>query len=256
MSVRSAIKNKSRVAVESAILAALLAILMLIVAGVIRPGKESASLSDQDIINRFNQIYYNSKVWQRTEYLGISVQQNPCDLWIFQEIISELKPDLIIETGTFNGGSTLFFADTLGRIGEQGRVITVDLNPQIDKAMTYESFRNHVEVITGDSASPEVVAMIEQKAGNSKVLVTLDSLHTKDHVLKELKAYSKFVSLGSYLIVQDTNINGHPSYPTFGPGPMEAVEEFLKNNKDFVVDRSREKLLLTSYPSGFLKRIR
>jgi cephalosporin hydroxylase len=113
-----------------------------------------------------------------------------------------------------------------------------------------------VKVIRGDSVSPEVVNEIAREAGQGKVLVTLDSLHTREHVLKEMNIYSKFVTSGSYLIVQDTNINGHPVYPEFGPGPMEAVEEFLKNNRDFEVDRSREKFLLTAYPSGFLKKIR
>ncbi len=79
----------------------------------------------------------------------------------------------------------------------------------------------------------------------------LDSLHIKDHVLKELRLYSKFVSKNSYLIVQDTIINGHPARPDYGPGPMEAVQEFLKENKDFEIDRELERQMLTYYPSGF-----
>jgi cephalosporin hydroxylase len=144
----------------------------------------------------------------------------------------------------------------MDRINEHGKVITVDIDPKIEKASTFATFRNRVEAIKGDSVSPEVISEIARRVGGGTVLVTLDSLHTKEHVLKEMNIYSKFVTAGSYLIVQDTNINGHPVYPTFGPGPMEAVEEFLKNNRDFEVDRSREKFMLTAYPSGFLKKIR
>jgi cephalosporin hydroxylase len=210
----------------------------------------------QSLIDRFNQAYYDSDIWKRTRYLGILTQQFPTDLWMIQEIIADLKPDFIIETGTYHGGSTLFFADVLDRVNEQGKVITVDIDPKIEKASTFATFRNRVEAIKGDSVSPEVISEIARRVGGGTVLVTLDSLHTKEHVLKEMNLYSKFVTTGSYLIVQDTNINGHPVYPEFGPGPMEAVEEFLKNNPDFEVDRSREKFMLTAHPSGFLKKIK
>jgi cephalosporin hydroxylase len=236
-----------------------LPILMVTAAVIIIPFRKGAGGSSRDIrpvATEFNRVYYNSKVWQMTRYLGILTQQFPTDLWMIQEIIAELKPDLIIETGTYRGGSTLFYADVLDRVNERGRIITVDIEPKIEMASAFETFRNRVKVIRGDSVSPEVVNEIAREAGQGKVLVTLDSLHTREHVLKEMNIYSKFVTSGSYLIVQDTNINGHPVYPEFGPGPMEAVEEFLKNNRDFEVDRSREKFLLTAYPSGFLKKIR
>jgi cephalosporin hydroxylase len=89
---------------------------------------------------------------------------------------------------------------------------------------------------------------------DDSVLVILDSDHTKDHVLAEMRAYGPLVTRGSYLIVEDTNINGHPVLPDFGPGPWEAVEEFLQGNDQFQVDRSREKLLMTFNPMGYLRR--
>ncbi len=234
----------------------LVVILTIIVTRSILSKENVIDNDKQTTIKRFNQIYYDSRVWQRTSYLGIPTQQFPCDLWVIQEIIADLKPDFIIETGTYNGGSTLFFADTLEKVNANGRIISVDIDPQIEKAAAFDSFKKRVEVIQGDSASPEVLEKISQRIGGSKTLVTLDSLHTKEHVLKELKAYSRFVSLGSYMIVQDTNINGHPAYPTFGPGPMEAAIEFLKDNSDFEIDHGKEKFLLTAYPSGYLKRVR
>jgi cephalosporin hydroxylase len=85
-------------------------------------------------------------------------------------------------------------------------------------------------------------------------MVILDSDHHKDHVLRELEIYSKFVTNGSYIIVEDTNINGHPVRPKFGPGPTEAVKEFLKGSRDFVIDKSREKFFLTFNPNGYLKK--
>jgi cephalosporin hydroxylase len=223
------------------------------------PFRKSELGSDRDIqsaTTRFNRVYYDSMVWRVTKYLGIPTQQFPTDLWMIQEIITQLKPDLIIETGTYHGGSTLFYADILDRVNERGRVITIDIDPRTKEASAFPAFRNRVQVIKGDSVSPEVIREIAQQIGGGTVLVTLDSLHTKEHVLKEMNLYSKFVTPGSYLIVQDTNINGHPVYPTFGPGPMEAVEEFLKSNRDYEVDRSREKYMLTAYPSGYLKKTR
>jgi len=90
---------------------------------------------------------------------------------------------------------------------------------------------------------------------DEKAIVILDSDHGKEHVLDELRIYSRFVSRDSYLIVEDTNLNGHPVNPDFGPGPMEAVQDFLKNNDQFIIDKSREKFYLTFSPGGFLRRV-
>ena len=211
---------------------------------------------DQEVINRFIQIYYHTGVWwDKTRWLGIRSLQNPADNWAMQEIIAEVKPDFVVETGAFSGGTALFYASVLGLVNEGGKVITVDTSPQVDEASKLKIFRERVEVIKGDSVSPEVVEQIAARVKDHTVLVTLDSLHTKQHVLKEMELYSRFVSLNSYLVVQDTVVNGHPLLPDYGEGPMEAVEEFLKTHKEFTIDHAREKFLLTFYPSGYLKRI-
>lgn len=216
----------------------------------------SSGMEREAVVRRFNQIYYESAVWSDTRWLGVESQQNPCDNWMMQELIAEVKPDYLIETGTANGGTTLFYAVVLGLVNEAGRVITIDIEPEVEKAARFKVFKDKVEVVTSDSTSPELLKKLARRVQGRKVLVTLDSWHKKEHVLKELRMYSKLVSKGSYLVVQDTNVNGNPVLPEFGGGPNEAVQEFLKETEDFVVDKSREKFLLTFYPSGYLKKVR
>jgi len=110
--------------------------------------------------------------------------------------------------------------------------------------------------LLGDSTSREIVETLRAMIGErDKVMVALDSDHHKEHVLAELLIYSKFVTKGCYIVVEDTNIGGHPVASDYGPGPMEAVEEFLKTNRNFMIDREREKFYLTFNPSGYLKRM-
>ncbi|MBI5883608.1 MAG: class I SAM-dependent methyltransferase [Elusimicrobia bacterium] len=207
-------------------------------------------------MRNFNQVYYESMVWADTHWLGVPSQQNPCDNWMMQQIIAEVKPDYIIETGTASGGTTLFYAVVLGLVNETGRIITVDIEPRVAEASKFPLFRKKVEVITSDSTAPELLKKLSDRVRGRKVLVTLDSWHKKEHVLKELRLYSKLVSKGSYLVVQDTNVNGNPVRPNHGEGPNEALQEFLKETDAFVIDKSREKFLLTFYPSGYLKKVR
>ena len=113
-----------------------------------------------------------------------------------------------------------------------------------------------VDFLLGSSTDPKIVAEIEKRVKGRKVLVILDSDHSKAHVLKEIQAYSPLVQKGGYLIVQDSNINGHPVRPNFGPGPMEAIEEFLAQTDEFEPDKTRERLAPTMHPNGYLKRIK
>jgi cephalosporin hydroxylase len=213
--------------------------------------------SERNVADKFQQIYYNSLVWlNSTTWLGVPSEQAPTDNWSMQELIAEVRPDYIIETGTANGGTTLFYATVLSLVNPDGKVITVDVDPHVKNASTFPLWNQRVKVIVGSSVDPKVTDQIAQEVSGKKVLVTLDSLHTRDHVLREIEIYSKFVSPGSYLVVQDTNINGHPVNPGWGPGPLEAVEDFMKTNDNFVADRSREKFMLSFYPKGWLKRMK
>jgi cephalosporin hydroxylase len=184
-----------------------------------------------------------------SSWLGYQTLKYPTDMWAYQEIIAETMPDLIVETGTWQGGSALFFAGVCDGLGH-GRIVSVDIEPQ-------EPLPRHerVEFVRGSSTDPEIVAGIaERAAGAESVLVILDSAHERDHVLAELEAYAPLVTPGGYLIVEDTNVNGHPVLPEHGPGPGEAVAAFLASDDRFEADASRERLLITACPGGFLRR--
>jgi len=201
-------------------------------------------------VNGFHKLYYYSasSTWDNTYWLGTPAQKCPLDLWVYQEIIWETKPEIIVETGTAAGGSALFFASLCDRLGK-GEVITIDI---IDRAIPPHP---RITKITGNSVSDKVIDQVGRIVGKKNAMVVLDSAHEKTHVMREMELYSRFVSVGNYLIVEDTNIGGHPVSPG-GNGPMEAVEEFLRNRKDFEIDRTREKFLLTFNPKGFLRRIK
>ncbi len=209
---------------------------------------------ERSVVDDFHQLFHDSYdfqgTWAKTTWLGTPVLKCPFDLWVYQEIIYELRPDLILECGTAHGGSAHYMASLCDLIGN-GQVVTVDI-------VAHDGRPDHerIEYIAGSSTAPETVEAFRSAAAEAQtVMLVLDSDHSRDHVLQELRLYSDLVTPGSYIIVEDTNINGHPVMPEFGPGPMEAVEEFLMTNRNFVVDREREKLYITFSPGGYLKRV-
>jgi cephalosporin hydroxylase len=204
-----------------------------------------------NVIDDFHKLYYNNRTWKNTYWLGIPTQKCPLDLWIYQEIITKLKPDLIIETGTANGGSALYLASICDLIGK-GKVLTIDVSAKKNRPK-----HRRINYLLGSSTSNKILEEVKRRIRKEDViLVILDSDHRFDHVLEELNVYSGLVSKGSYLIVEDTNINGHPVQPNWGQGPMEAVTEFLKRNDDFMIDEDREKFLLTFNPKGCLRKVK
>jgi cephalosporin hydroxylase/glycosyltransferase involved in cell wall biosynthesis len=183
-------------------------------------------------------------------WLGTLTQKCPLDLWTYQEILVETQPDLIIETGTCAGGSAFFLACMCDLIG-RGRVITIDIVSQPGRPQ-----HPRIAYLPGSSVDPGVVARVRaEAAGCRRVMVILDSDHSRDHVLAELHAYADLVTPGCYLVVEDTVVNGHPYLPDFGPGAWEAVEDFLAERQDFLVDRDRERFLMTLNPGGYLRRL-
>jgi cephalosporin hydroxylase len=203
------------------------------------------------IVDQFHALYYDNgeQTWGTTYWLGHQVLKCPLDLWSYQEIVSELRPALIVETGTYLGGSALFLASICDLLG-QGEVVTIDSLPQDGRPRHPRITYPH-----GSSTSGTILRQVRrQAAGKSPVLVILDSGHGRKHVLAELEAYAPLVTPGSYLIVEDTNLNGHPVEPWHGPRPAEAVAEFLADHTEFTRDTSREKLLLTFNPGGYLRK--
>jgi len=198
-------------------------------------------------------------------WLGLPIIQFPQDIIAMQELIWCVKPDLIIETGIAHGGSLIFSASMLELIGK-GEVLGIDIDIREHNRVEIEKhpMAKRIRMIEGSSVSNEVLKEVRLYTKSKKsILVCLDSYHTYEHVLKELKLYSEFVTKGSYLVVFDTIIEDMPDGffkdRPWGKNnnPKMAVREFLKNNNRFVVDKDIEnKLLITVAPDGYLKCIK
>ena len=219
------------------------------------------------------QYSYNFRV------LGRPVIQYPQDIVAIQELIWEIKPDLIIETGIAHGGSLILSASMLALLDycdavENGelldpkatkrRVLGIDIDIRAHNRAAIEAhpMAHRIDMIQGSSIAPEVIAQVQaQAAGYERVVVILDSNHTHAHVLAELQAYAPLVSKGSYCVVFDTVIEDLPAgmYPDrpwdVGNNPKTAVREYLTQNPNFEVDEDMEaKLLITVAPGGYLRR--
>ena len=213
-------------------------------------------------------------------WLGRPAIQFPNDAWSMQEIIWQVKPDLIIETGIAHGGSLVFSASMLALLdicdamekkkpfdpsNSDRKVLAVDIDIRAHNRSAIEAhpMSSRIQMTQGSSVAPEVIAQVHSFSKNYKnILVCLDSNHTEQHVLAELKAYAPLTSVGSYCVVFDTIIEDLPKemFPdrAWGPGnnPKTAVREFLKKHPDFEIDKSiQTKLLITVAPDGYLKRI-
>ena len=218
-----------------------------------------------ETIRRFHTHYYNDllRIFSRQGagegpipyWMGAPTLKCPLDMWIYQEILFEVKPEFVIETGTRFGGSALFLAHMLDLMGK-GHVLTVDIE-KCDWRPGWElPPHKRITYLRGSSTSDAIVSQIRDTiGGRGPVLAILDSDHHAQHVLNELRLYAPMITPGSYLIVEDTNVNGHPVFPTFGAGPMEAVQAYLRENPKFVSDRSREKFMMTLNPTGYLRRM-
>lgn len=203
-------------------------------------------------------------------WLGRPIIQNPMDIMAMQEIIWEVKPDMIIETGIAHGGSLIFSASMLelnatcgGPADAEVLGIDIDIRPHNRKAIEEHPMFRRISMIEGSSIAPEVVAQVKKKSkGRQRILVCLDSNHTHAHVLAELEAYAPLTSVGSYCVVFDTFVEDVPAdvfqnrpwHP--GNSPKTAVWEYLKTHSEFKIDKSmHQKLLITVAPDGYLKRI-
>ena len=205
---------------------------------------------DRAAVARAHDVLYESDAWTQARWLGAQALKNPLDLWVYQEIVFETRPELIVETGTYRGGSALYLA-SLCDLVDSGEVVSIDVEPA---RPDYPSHPRITYLAGRSSTDPGVVADVHERAGARRTLVILDSDHSQAHVASELEAYAPIVPVGCYLVVEDSNIGRIRK--DLMPGPLEAVERFLATTDEFEVDAEREKFLITFNPSGYLKRVR
>lgn len=232
----------------------------------------TAAFRDETIKSLYSYNFF----WQ-----GRPIIQYPQDIMAMQELIWEVKPDLIIETGIAHGGSLIFMAAQLAQLDmcdaiEAGEVmdptqpkrrilgIDIDIRAHNRAAIDAHPMSGRIDMIEGSSVDADIIAQVRKAAEGAKtILISLDSNHTHDHVLAELEAYANLTSVGSYCVVFDTVVENmddalSPDRP-WGPGnnPMTAARAFLKGNDDFVIDHSIDaKLQISVAPEGYLKRVK
>lgn len=185
-----------------------------------------------------------------TNWLGVPVWQNVLDLWTIQETIAEVKPALLIETGTNRGGSALFYANLMDLIGT-GRVLTID----VERLHALDHPR--IEFLHGSSVDPAIVAQARSavESAGGPVMVILDADHARTHVAAELEAYAPFVTSGSFLLSQDGVIDHLWIFSDSRPGPLGANREFLARHPEFEYDEERNtRFLVTHHPCGWMRR--
>lgn len=191
-------------------------------------------------------------VFGRCTWMGVRALKNPLDAWIYQEILHEVRPDVLIEIGSCEGGTTLYFAHLMDLL-KKGTVVSID----IDRSK-FHVVHERIVPLTGDSLSPEIRARVAEICAGKSVLVLHDGDHSKAHVLADLEAYAPLVNVGSYVIVEDgiaDVFTPGSGLGTYEDGPLAAIEEFLLAHGNFAVDATRERYVLTYNPKGFLKRV-
>jgi cephalosporin hydroxylase len=205
---------------------------------------------DRAAVSRAHDAFYASDAWTKATWLGTQALKNPLDLWVYQEIMAETRPELIVETGTWRGGSALYLASVCDLLGE-GEIVSIDVAPMRDD---YPQHPRITYLAGRSSTDPDVLAEVSARAAGRRTLVILDSDHSQAHVEAELAAYAPLVPVGCYLVVEDSNIGRIRK--DLMPGPLQAVETFLARTDEFEIDREREKFLITFNPSGYLRRVR
>lgn len=223
---------------------------MVILTSWIRP------TAPKDAPDGYHRWYYEKQIFFKVEYFGIPILKSVSDLWNYQEIIVQLKPRLIVETGTHAGGSALFFHHLLRNLGGERHVLTIDVTHA--KLQREQIGETPIEFMVASSCCEEVARRITslREEFTGPMFVILDSNHQKEHVLAELIMLRNLTRTGDYVIVEDSNTNGHPVAAGWGPGPFEAIEAYeTQFPNDYCHDTEREaKFGFTFAVRGFLIR--
>ena len=210
----------------------------------------------------WSKVRCENRLDYEVEWLGVPIIQTSEDLILMQELIFKVQPDVIIETGIAHGGGLIFYASLMELLGK-GKVIGIDIDIRAHNREVIEMhpmFRR-IELIQGDSTDDKIVQKLRERVPrDSKAIVFLDSDHTAEHVLKELRIYRQFVVPGCYIVVLDTDSSDMAKLGVcdekYLNGPREAVYQFLEEDGDFVIDRSYNKLFVSTSPDGYLKRVK
>ncbi len=195
--------------------------------------------------------YHEELLFNKVTWMGSTARKMVLDAWVYQQILYDVKPDFVIEIGNAEGGSAKFLANMLDLLGH-GQVIAVDIDHSL-----FAIEHPRVHKITGDSLAPETLERVAHLAAGGRGVVIHDGDHSREHVLKDLRAYSQFVAAGSYFIVEDTVIDLFRAGDGLGnvDGPLGAVEQFVREDPRFQIDTGREYFLITFNPRGYLKRV-
>jgi cephalosporin hydroxylase len=228
-------------------------------------GERELDIYSEEGFRALSQLWTRSNWQNRLSYevtwLGIPIIQLPEDMVVMQELIWKVRPDVIIESGVAHGGALMLYASILELLG-RGRIIGVDIEIRKYNRLAIEAhpLSHRIQLIESDSLSNEAIEAVRGSIRpGDRVMVALDSKHTREHVKGELERYGPLVTPGSYLVVFDGVMALVADAPAAGEGwdqdnPLEAVREFVEENDSFEVDRSYERLAVTYCQGGFLRR--
>ncbi len=205
-------------------------------------------------LSRWMTHHQEKIVFEQVRWMGVQTLKNPLDCWIYQEILHELRPDVLVELGSFYGGSTMYFSHIFDLLGA-GTVVSVDFDRS-----RYQAKHPRIVELTGSTADPGIIAEVKKLCAGKKVMIIHDADHTAAAVLRDLRAYADLVSVGSYFIVEDGVVDVFDHRRSVlgweQPGPLVASRQFVAEDERFEVDQQRERYLITYNPRGFLRRVR
>lgn len=222
------------------------------------------------ISHQWMKVGWNQKYPYAFSWFGRPIIQIPEDIVRMQEVIYQVKPDVIVETGVAHGGSLIFYASLFKAMGK-GRVVGIDIEirPHNRQAVEKHELSSLIHLIEGDSVGDETIRAVKKQINvGEKVMVVLDSNHTYEHVYKEIQKYHHLVSVGSYLVVTDGSMRDLHDVPRAGKdwktdNPVTAAHQFLSENPDFVLERPKWPFneselteVITHWPDAWLKRVR